>query len=101
MCNAYTLFDIYASIDNVYTDKSIGACIVVYMRVVFQGKISDVDIQRIAKELGENFTMQEIREMIEEADRNGEQFLRFFYQYNFLHALKLMHFLYYYFLELC
>ncbi|OAY66678.1 Caltractin [Ananas comosus] len=36
------------------------------------GKISDVDIQRIAKELGENFTMQEIREMIEEADRNGD-----------------------------
>ncbi len=36
-----------------------------------QGKISDVDIQRIAKELGENFTYQEIQEMVQEADRNG------------------------------
>jgi calcium-binding protein CML len=37
-----------------------------------QGKISDVDIQRIAKELGENFTYQEIQEMVQEADRNGD-----------------------------
>ncbi|XP_010916613.1 probable calcium-binding protein CML13 isoform X2 [Elaeis guineensis] len=36
------------------------------------GKISDVDIQRVAKELGENFTPAEIREMIAEADRNGD-----------------------------
>uniref|UniRef100_A0A0E0AMR4 EF-hand domain-containing protein n=1 Tax=Oryza glumipatula TaxID=40148 RepID=A0A0E0AMR4_9ORYZ len=36
------------------------------------GKISDVDIQRIAKELGENFTYQEIQEMVQEADRNGD-----------------------------
>ncbi|KAJ3673219.1 hypothetical protein LUZ60_006593 [Juncus effusus] len=46
------------------------------------GKISIVDIQRIAKELGENFTNDEIKEMVEEADRNGdgevdqEEFLR-------------------------
>ncbi|XP_056685634.1 caltractin-like [Spinacia oleracea] len=33
------------------------------------GKISPVDIQRIAKELGENLTDREIQEMIEEADR--------------------------------
>ncbi|KAL5198335.1 hypothetical protein ABZP36_001847 [Zizania latifolia] len=36
------------------------------------GKISDVDIQRIAKELGESFTYQEIQEMVQEADRNGD-----------------------------
>eukprot|EP00262_Sarcandra_glabra_P007138 TRINITY_DN19741_c0_g1_i1.p1 TRINITY_DN19741_c0_g1~~TRINITY_DN19741_c0_g1_i1.p1 ORF type:complete len:172 (+),score=45.64 TRINITY_DN19741_c0_g1_i1:186-701(+) len=36
------------------------------------GKISAVDIERIAKELGENFTLGEIREMIEEADRNND-----------------------------
>ncbi|XP_020088138.1 caltractin-like [Ananas comosus] len=36
------------------------------------GKISDVDIQRIARDLGESFTLQEIREMIEAADRNGD-----------------------------
>jgi Ca2+-binding EF-hand superfamily protein len=41
-----------------------------------QGKISDVDIQRIAKELGENFTLQEIQEMAQEADRDGELFYR-------------------------
>ncbi|EMS58483.1 putative calcium-binding protein CML13 [Triticum urartu] len=35
------------------------------------GKISDVDIQRIAKELGENFTLQEIQEMVQEADQNA------------------------------
>ncbi|WOK97676.1 caltractin [Canna indica] len=46
------------------------------------GKISDVDIQRIAHELGESFTLPEIREMIEAADLNGdgevdkEEFLR-------------------------
>lgn len=38
---------------------------------LMQGKISDIDIQRIAKELGENFTYQEIQEMVQEADRNG------------------------------
>ncbi|XP_062188140.1 probable calcium-binding protein CML13, partial [Phragmites australis] len=36
------------------------------------GRISDVDIQRIAKELGENFTYEEIQEMVREADRNGD-----------------------------
>nr|CAD1832265.1 unnamed protein product [Ananas comosus var. bracteatus] len=35
-------------------------------------EISDVDIQRIARDLGESFTLQEIREMIEAADRNGD-----------------------------
>ncbi|KAK1281348.1 putative calcium-binding protein CML13 [Acorus gramineus] len=34
------------------------------------GKISTVDIERIAKELGENLTLGEIKEMIEDADRN-------------------------------
>ncbi|KAG8069197.1 hypothetical protein GUJ93_ZPchr0005g15046 [Zizania palustris] len=36
------------------------------------GEISDVDIQRIAKELGESFTYQDIQEMVQEADRNGD-----------------------------
>lgn len=36
------------------------------------GKISDVDILSIAKELGESFTLTEIREMIDEADHNGD-----------------------------
>jgi calcium-binding protein CML len=43
-----------------------------------QGKISDVDIQRIAKELGENFTLQEIQEMVQEADQNGKPFFSLF-----------------------
>ncbi|KAK1301760.1 putative calcium-binding protein CML13 [Acorus calamus] len=36
------------------------------------GKISPVDIERIAKELGENLTLGEIKEMIEDADRDGD-----------------------------
>lgn len=36
------------------------------------GKISDVDIMRVTKDLGETFTLDEIREMINEADRNGD-----------------------------
>ncbi|CAN8254803.1 unnamed protein product [Cochlearia groenlandica] len=46
------------------------------------GKISAVDIKRMAKELGENLTEGEIREMVEEADRdrdgevNMEEFMR-------------------------
>ncbi|KAF9599955.1 hypothetical protein IFM89_001990 [Coptis chinensis] len=39
------------------------------------GKISATDIQRIAKDLGENFTDQEIKEMIEEADRDRKSTL--------------------------
>ncbi|GAB2218572.1 hypothetical protein Droror1_Dr00001799 [Drosera rotundifolia] len=35
------------------------------------GKISASDIQRIAMELGENFTDAEVQEMIEEADQDG------------------------------
>ncbi|XP_078429759.1 putative calcium-binding protein CML13 [Wolffia australiana] len=55
------------------------------------GKISDVDIQRIGKELGESFTLQEIREMIEEADRDGDgevdssEFLRIMKKTSFGH----------------
>ncbi|EXB75082.1 putative calcium-binding protein CML20 [Morus notabilis] len=36
------------------------------------GKISPADIKRIAKDLGENFTDEEIHEMVEEADRDRE-----------------------------
>ncbi|XP_058097143.1 caltractin-like isoform X2 [Magnolia sinica] len=36
------------------------------------GRISAADIEHIAKELGESFTPNEIKEMIEEADRNGD-----------------------------
>lgn len=38
-----------------------------------QGKISDVDIQRLAIETGEHFTLDEVSEMIQAADENGEQ----------------------------
>lgn len=37
-----------------------------------QGKISVEDIQRIAKDLGETFTIDEIKEMVQEADQNGK-----------------------------
>jgi len=36
------------------------------------GKISDIDIQRLAIETGEHFTLDEVREMIEAADENGD-----------------------------
>jgi Ca2+-binding EF-hand superfamily protein len=37
-----------------------------------QGKISFKNLKRVAKELGENMTDEELQEMIEEADRDGE-----------------------------
>eukprot|EP01137_Pigoraptor_chileana_P028561 Opistho-2@999 len=46
------------------------------------GKISFKDLKRVAKELGENLTDEELQEMIDEADRDGdgevneEEFLR-------------------------
>lgn len=45
-----------------------------------QGKISAADIQRIAKELGENFSEKEIQDMIDEADRDRKFGL--FYSFN-------------------
>lgn len=36
------------------------------------GKISFKNLKRVAKELGENMTDEEIAEMIEEADRDGD-----------------------------
>ncbi len=36
------------------------------------GKISFKNLKRVAKELGENMTDDEIQEMIEEADRDGD-----------------------------
>ena len=47
-----------------------------------KGKISFRNLKRVAKELGENMTDEELHEMIEEADRDGdgeineEEFLR-------------------------
>jgi Ca2+-binding EF-hand superfamily protein len=38
---------------------------------VNQGKISMEDIQIIARDLGEIFTVEEIREMVQHADENG------------------------------
>ncbi|KAJ3194016.1 hypothetical protein HK101_003652 [Irineochytrium annulatum] len=46
------------------------------------GKISLKNLRRVAKELGENLTEEELQEMIDEADRDGdgeineEEFLR-------------------------
>jgi len=36
-----------------------------------QGKISFKNLKRVAKELGENMTDEELQEMIDEADRDG------------------------------
>lgn len=36
------------------------------------GKISFRNLKRVAKELGENMTDEEIQEMIDEADRDGD-----------------------------
>jgi centrin-1 len=36
------------------------------------GKISFKNLKRVAKELGENMTDEEIQEMIDEADRDGD-----------------------------
>ena len=37
-----------------------------------QGKISFKNLKRVAKELGENMTDEELQEMIDEADRDGD-----------------------------
>lgn len=38
----------------------------------FAGKIGFKDLKRVAKELGENMTDEEIFEMIEETDKDGD-----------------------------
>ena len=38
---------------------------------MLQGKISFKNLKRVAKELGENMTDEELQEMIDEADRDG------------------------------
>ncbi len=37
-----------------------------------QGKISFKNLKRVAKELGENMTDEELQEMIDEVDRDGK-----------------------------
>jgi Ca2+-binding EF-hand superfamily protein len=39
---------------------------------VYTGKISFKNLKRVAKELGENMTDEELQEMIDEADRDGD-----------------------------
>jgi len=39
---------------------------------VFVGKISLKNLRRVAKEIGENMTDEELQEMIDEADRDGD-----------------------------
>ncbi len=41
------------------------------------GKISFSDLKRVAKELGENMTDEEIMEMIEETDQNNDKEIDF------------------------
>lgn len=53
-----------------------------YLILIILGKISFKNLKRVAKELGENLTDEELHEMIDEADRDGdgeinqEEFLR-------------------------
>ena len=42
-----------------------------HMIFLVQGKISFKNLKRVAKELGENMTDEELQEMIDEADRDG------------------------------
>ena len=40
--------------------------------IISVGKISFRNLKRVAKELGENMTDEELQEMIDEADRDGD-----------------------------
>ena len=46
--------------------------LVSYTRSAYAGKISFKNLKRVAKELGENMTDEELQEMIDEADRDGD-----------------------------
>lgn len=56
--------------------------LILILYITFPGKISFKNLKRVAKELGENLTDEELHEMIDEADRDGdgeinqEEFLR-------------------------
>lgn len=52
------------------------------------GKISFKNLKRVAKELGENLTDEELTEMIDEADRTGDGEVN---QEDFLRILKKTH----------
>ena len=48
------------------------------------GKISFRNLKRVAKELGENMTDEELQEMIDEADRDGDGAFIYFHFFEFI-----------------
>ena len=54
------------------TTTTTTSTITTYTATMAAGKISFRNLKRVAKELGENMTDEELQEMIDEADRDGD-----------------------------